>query len=80
MPPIDVYGKSGKCSVAEEALPQPESLPTPIAVLNLESLSGGIETPALPFDDSRALTRPNSPSTIRCLRQTRIWGLPGLLI
>ncbi|GMH22941.1 hypothetical protein Nepgr_024784 [Nepenthes gracilis] len=64
MPPIDVYGNSGKfsCSVAEEALPQPESLPTPIAVLNAEPPAGAvIETPALPFDDSRALTRPNSP-------------------
>ncbi|GMH21096.1 hypothetical protein Nepgr_022938 [Nepenthes gracilis] len=61
-PPIDVYGNSGKCLVAEEALPLPESLPTPIAVLNAEPLAGAvIETPALPSDDTRALTRPNSP-------------------
>ncbi|GMH28257.1 hypothetical protein Nepgr_030100 [Nepenthes gracilis] len=64
MPPIDVYGNSRKfpCSVAEEALPQPESLPTSIAALNAEPLAGAvIETPALPFDDSQALSRPNSP-------------------
>ncbi|GMH15525.1 hypothetical protein Nepgr_017366 [Nepenthes gracilis] len=64
MSPIDAYGKSGQlpCSVAEEALPQPESLPTPIAVLNAEPLIGAeIETPALPFADSLALTSPNSP-------------------
>ncbi|GMH21040.1 hypothetical protein Nepgr_022882 [Nepenthes gracilis] len=64
MPPIDEFGNSGQfpCSVAEEALPQPESLPAPIDVLNTEPLFGPeIETPALPSTESLALSNPNSP-------------------
>ncbi|GMH25888.1 hypothetical protein Nepgr_027731 [Nepenthes gracilis] len=63
-PPIVVDGNSGKlpCSVAEEALPQTESIPTPIVGLNAELLAGAvIETPTPPSDDSRALTWPNPP-------------------
>ncbi|GMH18521.1 hypothetical protein Nepgr_020362 [Nepenthes gracilis] len=56
--PIDEFGNSGQfpCSVAEEVLPQPESLPSTIVVLNVEPLYGHeFETPALPSTD------PNSP-------------------
>ncbi|GMH21154.1 hypothetical protein Nepgr_022996 [Nepenthes gracilis] len=64
MPPIDEFGNSGQFprSAAEEVLPQPESLPTPITVLNAEPLFGPeFETPALPSTESLALTNPNSP-------------------
>ncbi|GMH25417.1 hypothetical protein Nepgr_027260 [Nepenthes gracilis] len=66
-PPIDSYGKSGQLpdSVAEEALPQPEPITTPIAVLKAEPVFGAvIETPALPIADSLALTSPNYPSPV----------------
>ncbi|GMH23533.1 hypothetical protein Nepgr_025376 [Nepenthes gracilis] len=64
LPPIDLYGKSGQLpeSVAEEALPQPVPITTPIAVLNAEPVSGAeIETSAPQIADSLALTSPNYP-------------------
>ncbi|GMH12865.1 hypothetical protein Nepgr_014706 [Nepenthes gracilis] len=64
LPPIDSYGKSGQLpdSMAEEALPQPVPITTPIAVLNAEPVSGAeIETSAPQIADSLALTSPNYP-------------------
>ncbi|GMH24784.1 hypothetical protein Nepgr_026627 [Nepenthes gracilis] len=64
LPPINSYGKSSQLpdSVAEEAMPQPEPITTPIAVLHAELVSGAeIETPAPPIADSLALTSPNYP-------------------